>query len=651
MIPELGHLALILAWLLAAAQAGFAFAGAARNDGILMATGVSAARGQFVFCGIAFVSLGYAFYANDFSVLYVASHSNSTLPLYYRLAAIWGGHEGSMLLWTTTLALWTVAVTLFSQHLPEVFRARLLGTMGLISLGFLTFILFASNPFQRMIPAVLQGRDLNPLLQDPGMVLHPPVLYMGYVGFSVVFGFAIAALLGGELNPQWARWTRPWTTAAWVFLTAGITFGSQWAYYELGWGGWWFWDAVENASFMPWLVGTALIHALAVTEKRDAFKLWTVLLAILTFSLALLGTFLVRSGVLTSVHAFATDPQRGLFILVLLGGVVGGALTLFALRAPQMGLGGRFGMVSRESMLLAGNVVLLAATGTVMLGTLYPLFLEALELGKISVGPPYFDTVFVPVMLPAMLLMGLAIFAPWKHAVLTVLLGRLKWVMGVSVAMALLLPLMLGKWTPLIALGLLMALWIAASAFVSVYERLKKREGGIIKTVVGLPRAYQGMIVAHLGVAVFIMGVTLVKGYEVEQDMRMSPGDTAQVDGYGFRFDGIREAFGPNYMAIIGHFTVTWNGRPVTILAPEKRHYLASDTPMTEAAISSGFFRDLYIALGEPMDGQAWSVRLYVKPFVQWIWAGCLMMAAGGVLALLDPRYRRRNSAAMEGTA
>ncbi len=643
MIPELGHFALILALLLAAAQAGFSLLGAARDNAVFMTAGTSAARGQFVFAGIAFLCLAYAFYANDFSVLYVASNSNSALPLQYRLAAIWGGHEGSILLWTVTLSLWTVAVTIFSRHLPSVFRSRLLGTMGLISIGFLAFILFSSNPFDRLIPAAMDGRDLNPLLQDPGMVYHPPVLYMGYVGFSVAFGFAIAALLGGELTQEWARWTRTWTTVAWMFLTVGIAFGSKWAYYELGWGGWWFWDAVENASFMPWLVGTALIHSLAVTEKRGAFKMWTVLLAIFAFSLSLLGTFLVRSGVLTSVHAFATDPRRGLFILAFLAVVVGGALTLFAFRAPRVGLGGKFGMVSRESFLLTNNVIMVAAAGAVMLGTLYPLFLDALNLGKISVGPPYFDTVFVPLMMPAMFLMGLAMFARWKNAELPALMIRLKWAFAVSVATALLLPFVMGKWTPLISLGLLMAMWILTTVVVSLSERLKKRESSWLQSLVGLPRAYQGMIVAHLGVAVFITGVTMVKGYEIEKDMRMSPGDSVQLRGYDFHFDGIKEETGPNYSAAIGHFTITSKGGAVTVLEPEKRMYTVQTMPMTEAAISGSFINDLYVSLGEQVGETSWAVRLYIKPFVQWIWIGCLMMAGGGFLALLDPRYRRRN--------
>lgn len=643
MITEIGHFSLIVALLLAALQAGLSLFGAARNDVAWMAAGTAAARGQFLFAGMAFACLAYAFYANDFSVLYVASNSNSALPLQYRLSAVWGGHEGSMLLWTTILALWTLAVTVFSRHLPDVFRARLLGTMGLISIGFLVFILFSSNPFERLIPAALDGRDLNPLLQDPGMVYHPPVLYMGYVGFSVAFAFAIAALLGGQLSPEWARWTRTWTTLAWIFLTVGIAFGSNWAYYELGWGGWWFWDAVENASFMPWLVGTALIHSLAVTEKRDAFKLWTVLLAIFAFSLSLLGTFLVRSGVLTSVHAFATDPKRGLFILVFLGLVIGGALTLFALRAPRVGLGGKFGMVSRESFLLTNNVIMVAAAGAVMLGTLYPLFLDALGLGKISVGPPYFDTVFVPVMMPAIFLMGLAIFARWKNAELPPLLHRLKWAFAISVALALLLPVLKGKWSIMISLGLLMALWIVTTALISLREHLVKRERGLVEALISLPRAYQGMLLAHLGVAVFIVGVTMVKGYEIERDLMMKVGDTVDMGGYTFRFASLSEETGPNYIAARGIFEVSRQGNQVALLSPEKRMYTVQGMPMTEAAIEAGFLEDLYVSLGEPVSDQAWAVRIYLKPFAQWIWAGCLLMAAGGCLALLDPRYRRRN--------
>jgi cytochrome c-type biogenesis protein CcmF len=636
MIPEIGQFALMLALVLAVVQGVAPMIGASRGVPALMTLGTSAARGQFFFVGMAFVCLAYSFYANDFSVLYVASNSNSALPVQYRLAAVWGGHEGSMLLWVTILTLWTLGVTVFSRHLPDEFRARIIGTMGLISIGFLVFILFASNPFERLIPAAMDGRDLNPLLQDPGMVYHPPVLYMGYVGFSVAFAFAIAALLGGQLDAAWARWTRPWTTLAWMFLTVGIAFGSKWAYYELGWGGWWFWDAVENASFMPWLVGTALIHSLAVTEKRDAFKLWTVLLAIFAFSYSLLGTFLVRSGVLTSVHAFATDPRRGLFILVFLGVVIGGALTLFALRAPRVGLGGKFGMVSRESFLLANNVMMVAAAGSVMLGTLYPLFLDALGLGKISVGPPYFDTVFVPIMAPATFLMGLAIFTRWKNTDLPALAIRLKWAFGVSVATAMLLPLVLGKWTPMIALGLLMALWIVVTAAINVRERLRQQ------SLRSLPLAYLGMLAAHLGVAMFIIGVTMVKGYETEQDLRMSPGDTAKVGGYTFLFDGVTDAPGPNYQAARGRFVVSREGKEITVMEPEKRMYTVQSMPMTEADIHPGVLRDIYVSLGEPVGDIAWAVRIYIKPFVQWIWAGCLLMAFGGFLAMSDRRYRSK---------
>jgi cytochrome c-type biogenesis protein CcmF len=533
-----------------------------------------------------------------------------------------------------------VAVTLFSTHLPEAMRARILGVMGLVSLGFLLFMLTVSNPFERLIPAAADGRDLNPLLQDPGMVMHPPMLYMGYVGFSVAFAFAIAALLGGNLDAAWARWSRPWTTAAWCFLTVGIALGSGWAYYELGWGGWWFWDPVENASFMPWLAGTALIHSLAVTDKRGGFKVWTVLLAILAFSLSLVGTFLVRSGVLTSVHAFATDPKRGLFILVFLAIVIGGSLILYAWRAPRVGLGGGFDMVSREAMLLGNNVLLIAALGSVFLGTLYPLVLDALGLGKISVGPPYFDTVFVPLMTPAIFLMGIGPLAQWKKASLPDLAMRLRWAFAVSVATALALPFVLGKWTPLISLGLLLALWIVTTAVLNVRERLTHVPGTSLSSrLSSFPRSYWGMLLAHCGVAVFIIGVTFVKGYEVEQDLRMNVGETSTIGGYTFRFDGVREIKGPNYIAARGMFHVSQGGHDVTDMFPEKRHYTVQNQAMTEAAIDSGLLRDLYVSLGEPLAGGAWSVRLYHKPFIDWIWGGCLIMALGGVLAMSDRRY------------
>ena len=475
MVPEIGHFALILALLLAAVQGILPIAGAARGNAVWMAVARPAAQGQFTFVAIAFGCLAYSFVNNDFSVLNVATNSNSQLPIQYRIAATWGSHEGSLLLWVLMLNVWTVAVTVFSRHLPETMAARVIGVLGLVGVGFILFLLLTSNPFERLLPAAADGRDLNPLLQDPGMVIHPPMLYMGYVGFSVAFAFALAALIGGKLDATWARWSRPWTTLAWCFLTIGIMLGSWWAYYELGWGGWWFWDPVENASFMPWLVGTALMHSLAVTEKRGGFKSWTVLLAICAFSLSLLGTFLVRSGVLTSVHAFATDPRRGIFILSFLVVVIGGSLTLFAWRAPKVGIGGAFNVVSREAMLLTNNVLLLVAAGSVLLGTLYPLFLDALNLGKISVGPPYFDSVFVPLMTPALFLMGIGPIARWKEASLPDLAQRLKWALAVSIVTALLLPLLLGKWTPLISFGLVLAIWILTTAAVNLRDRKSTR--------------------------------------------------------------------------------------------------------------------------------------------------------------------------------
>ncbi len=641
MIPEIGHYALILALCVSVVLGTLPIYGAAVGNSMLMSVAKPAARGQFLLILLAFCCLAYAFAAKDFSVLYVASTSNSQLPIQYRLAAIWGAHEGSLLLWVFILSIWMVAVSFLSTHLPEAMRARILGVMGLVSMGFLLFMLTVSNPFERLIPAAFDGRDLNPLLQDPGMVIHPPMLYMGYVGFSVAFAFAIAALLGGTLDATWARWSRPWTTVAWCFLTIGVAMGSGWAYYELGWGGWWFWDPVENASFMPWLAGTALIHSLAVTDKRGGFKAWSVLLAILAFSLSLLGTFLVRSGVLTSVHAFATDPKRGLFILVFLAVVIGGSLILYAWRAPRVGLGGGFSLVSREGMLLTNNVLLIAALGAVLLGTLYPLFLDALDLGKISVGPPYFDTVFVPLMTPAIFLMGIGPLAQWKKATLPALAMRLRWAFAVSAATALTLPFLIGKWTPLISLGLLLAIWIVTTSVVGLRERLAHADGSsLMGRLAAVPRSYWGMLLAHCGVAVFIVGVTMVKGFEVEQDLRMNVGETSTVGGYTFRFDGVREVKGPNYIAARGTFHVSQDGREVTVMYPEKRRYTVQNQTMTEAAIAPGLMRDLYVSLGEPVDNGAWSVRLYHKPFIDWIWGGCLIMALGGVLAISDRRYR-----------
>ena len=663
MIPELGHFSLIIALFLAISLGVLPILGAARNNSVLMSLARPLVFGQFVFIALAFATLAYAFLHNDFSVLYVAEHSNSGLPMQYRFAAIWGGHEGSLLLWVTILSIWTAAVAAFSKHLPEEMVARVLGVMGWIAVGFILFMLLTSNPFDRLLPAAADGQELNPLLQDPGLVIHPPMLYMGSVGFSVAFAFAIAALLGGKLDATWARWSRPWTTVAWTFLTTGVMLGSWWAYYELGWGGWWFWDPVENASFMPWLVGTALIHSLAVTEKRGAFKSWTVLLAIAAFSLSLLGTFLVRSGVLTSVHSFATDPKRGIFILAFLTVVIGGSLLLFAWRAPKIGLGGKFDMVSRESMLLSNNVLLSVAAASVFIGTLYPLFMDALGMGKLSVGPPYFEAVFVPLMALAVFMMGLGALARWKQTSVPELAKRMRWGFAAAAVLALLLPLVFNHWTPMIAFGLLLSFWVIASLVVSLQQRwagptstkplvLSAVEGSgqastssggtFIQRVRNQSLSYYGMQLAHLGVAVFIIGVTVVKGYATERDVRMNIGDTVDAGGYMFRFDGVRDVRGPNYMAAEGHFTVTKDGKPVTELSPQKRRYNASGMPLTEAAIDTGLFRDLYVSMGEPIPEtqSAWSVRVYYKPFVDWIWAGCLLMALGGVLAISDRRYR-----------
>ncbi|MFA6120734.1 MAG: heme lyase CcmF/NrfE family subunit [Sideroxydans sp.] len=651
MIPEIGNFTLVVALFIALAQGVLPIAGAARGNAVWMDSARTLAFGQFFFVAIAIACLTYSFIANDFSVLYVAQHSNSQLPAAYRVAAVWGGHEGSLLLWAFILTMWTIAVAMFSKHLPQEMVARVIGVMGLISVGFLLFMLFTSNPFDRLFPAAMDGRDLNPLLQDPGLVIHPPMLYMGYVGFSVAFAFALSALLGGKLDSTWARWSRPWTTVAWVFMTIGIALGSWWAYYELGWGGWWFWDPVENASFMPWLVGTALIHSLAVTEKRGAFKSWTVLLAISAFSLSLLGTFLVRSGVLTSVHAFATDPKRGVFILSFLVIVIGASLLLFAWRAPKIGLGGKFELVSRETMLLTNNVLLSVASASVFLGTLYPLFMDALGYGKLSVGAPYFNAVFVPLMIPMVMMMGLGPIARWKQASLPDIWQRIRWALGASIAIALLLPLVLGKWTSMIALGLLLAAWLIITGALDLRRRMGS-EGTLMQRLKTPTRSYYGMQLAHLGIAVFIIGVTMVKGYETERDVRMDVGDTVQAGGYEFRFDGVTEVQGANYVAAQGRVSVSKDGKFVTELNPEKRQYNASGMPMTEAAIRTGLLRDLYVSLGEPIpDSEAWAVRVYIKPFVDWIWAGCFLMALGGILAITDRRYRIKGKSLKEATA
>ncbi|HMC16172.1 MAG TPA: heme lyase CcmF/NrfE family subunit [Albitalea sp.] len=654
MIPELGQVALLLALAVALIQGTLPLVGAARGRADWMALARPAAQTQFMLVAFAFIALMSCFVRNDFSLLYVASHSNSTLPLAYRIAGVWGGHEGSLLLWLLMLVVWMFAVAQRSRHLPAPVIARILAVMALISAGFLLFMLTTSNPFERLAEVPADGNDLNPLLQDPGMVVHPPMLYMGYVGFSVAFSFAVAALIGGQLDATWARWTRPWTTAAWCFLTVGIALGSLWAYYVLGWGGWWFWDPVENASFMPWLAGTALIHSLAVTEKRGAFKSWTVLLAIVAFSLSLLGTFLVRSGVLSSVHAFATDPRRGLFILAFLALVVGGSLTLYAWRAPKVGLGARFGLLSRETLLLTNNVLFVVAMLSVLLGTLYPLLLDALGLGKISVGPPYFDTVFLPLMAPVVFLVGIGPMARWKKAELPDLARRLRWAAVVAVVAALVAAWLAGGITFGATLGFLMSFWIVAAIGTDLWERL---HGGGIAGIAArarlLPRAMIGMLLAHLGVAVFAFGVSMVRSYEVERDLRMAPGDTTKVAGFLFNFRGLRTLDGPNYDAVQALMEVTRDAKPVAVMRPEKRVYRVQRMPMTEAAIERSVARDIYVSLGEPVAGGAWIVRVYVKPFVDWIWSGCLLMAIGGALAATDRRYRARQPQAetVTGTA
>jgi len=654
MIPELGQIALLLALAVAAVQGTLPMIGAARHRTDWMALARPAAQAHFVLVAVAFACLTSAFVRNDFSVAYVATNSNSALPLAYRVAGVWGGHEGSLLLWLMMLSVWMLAVAQFSRYLPQAVLARILAVMGLVSVGFLLFMLTTSNPFGRLFPVPPDGNDLNPLLQDPGMVVHPPMLYMGYVGFSVAFAFAVAALIGGNLDATWARWTRPWTTAAWSFLTVGIMLGSMWAYYVLGWGGWWFWDPVENASFMPWLAGTALIHSLAVTEKRGAFKSWTVLLAIIAFSLSLLGTFLVRSGVLSSVHAFATDPRRGLFILAFLAVVIGGSLTLYSWRAPKVGLGSRFGLLSRETLLLANNVLFVVAMLSVLLGTLYPLVLDALEMGKISVGPPYFDTVFVPLMVPVVFLLGVGPMARWKNAELPDLARRLRWAAAVAVVAALVTGWLAGRISFGATLGFLMAFWIVAAVATDLWERVRPA-GALRASLVGrlrlLPRATLGMMLAHLGVAAFAFGVSMVKTYEIERDVKMAVGDSTELAGYVFTFGGMTEVTGPNYDAVQARVDVTRNGRPAVVMRPEKRIYRVQRNPMTEAAIDPGPTRDLYVSLGEPVDnGQAWIVRVYFKPFVDWIWGGCLLMALGGALATTDRRYRAKQRQEREAT-
>lgn len=633
MLPELGQIALILALLIAALQALLPMLGAQRGITAWMALARPAAYAQLALVAAAFVILTHAFVVQDFSLKYVAENSNSLLPVGYRYSAVWGAHEGSLLLWALVLALWTGAVARFSRALPQAVIARVLGVMGIVSVGFLSFLIFTSNPFARLLPAVAEGRDLNPLLQDPGLIIHPPMLYIGYVGFAVPFAFAIAALLDGKVDARWLRWTRPWTNIAWAFLTLGIALGSWWAYYELGWGGWWFWDPVENASFMPWLAGAALLHSQAVTEKRGSFRGWTLLLAIATFSLSLLGTFLVRSGVLTSVHAFAADPSRGLFVLIFLGLVIGGSLLLYALRAPSDDPGKPFQASSRETLLLANNLLLTTACAMVLLGTLYPLLADALELGKLSVGPPYFALMFLLLMAPLVLLLPFGPLFRWQREQLSrpaaMLLPWAGLALGAAIGAYFMAPQ--GAWK--VAAGVGGAVWVAAGTLRFVWTRL--RGDGNRYTAEML-----GMTLAHAGVAVFLIGALLTEGLSQQRELALAPGQTVEVGRYAFRFDGVAHRQGPNFEADRGSVTVFENDRLLGVMHPEKRAYASGGQVMTEAAIDPGLSRDLYVALGEPLGDGAWAMRVHIKPFVRWIWAGALLMMLGGFVAAADRRFR-----------
>jgi cytochrome c-type biogenesis protein CcmF len=640
MIPELGHFALIVALCVAITQAIVPLCGAGFGVQRWIGIAVPSAIAQLLFVAVAYGCLTWAFINHDFSVLYVVRNSNIELPLMYRISGVWAAHEGSLVLWSLVLSLWTAAVAVFTPNVPRIMRARVLGVLGLVSCGFLLFIIITSNPFERVLPAALNGSDLNPLLQDIGLAFHPPMLYIGYVGFSVAFAFSIAALISGRVDSAWARWSRPWTNVAWLFLTVGIALGSWWAYYELGWGGWWFWDPVENASFMPWLVGTALMHSLAITEKRGTFKAWTALLAIFAFSLSLLGTFLVRSGVLTSVHAFASDPERGVFILGFLALVVGGSLTLYAWRAPLLKSAVQTHLLSRDGALLLNNVFLAVVTSAILLGTLYPIAIDAMG-GKISVGAPYFNLMFITLMAPLGVFMGVGMLIRWNSDSLSRLQAKLKWpALGVLIV-ALLLSLALPKWIWSAYLGLAMALWIAVTAMMAIHERFRNRKlSSALRTT---PAGFYGMLLGHLGMAVFIVGVTLTSLYNQEKDLRMAPGDVYSVAGYEFTFHGVREFNVDNYVATRGAFSVRSKSGDFEVeMFPEKRIYRVQTSPMTEAAIDASLTRDLFIALGEPL-GQngAWAVRIYYKPFIRWIWSGAIIMALGGIFAASDRRYRR----------
>lgn len=643
MIPEFGQLALIIAFLLALCLSIIPMAGSFNGRLVWMASARSLTVGLFIFIAIAFAILAWSFYSDDFSVAYVSRHSNLVLPVQYKLSAVWGGHEGSLLLWVFILASWTLAVSVFSARLPLDILARVLSVMGMVSVGFLLFMIATSNPFDRVLPNIpSDGGDLNPLLQDPGLIFHPPMLYMGYVGFSVVFAFAIAALLSGRLDAAWARWSRPWTNAAWCFLTLGIALGSWWAYYELGWGGWWFWDPVENASFMPWLVGTALIHTLAMTEKRGVFKNWTLLLAIFTFSLSLLGTFLVRSGVLTSVHAFATDPTRGVFILVFLGIVVGGSLTLFAFRAPVVKSVSGFSFVSREAFLLANSILFFITCCYVLLGTLYPLIADALGMGKISVGEPWFNFFFVKIMAVVALLLGMGMMLNWKK---TDYSSIRKWQL-----IPMLISLWIGSFVPgtlaggysiAAAIAITLGCWVILASLFDIRRKTIKSKS-FIDGVSKLSLSYYGMILAHIGFAVSLLGATLNTIYSDQRDVRLSIGEPFIAAGYEYELLDVTRNRGPNYFADVGDVIVRKEGKEITRLRPQKRRYFSGGGVMTEADIDAGFWRDIYVALGEKLENGDWAVRIHFKPMVRWIWFGGVFMALGGALAITDKRYKLR---------
>ncbi|KIL98159.1 Cytochrome c heme lyase subunit CcmF [Paramagnetospirillum magnetotacticum MS-1] len=645
MIAEIGHFALVLALCVALVQAIVPLIGAKRGNMAWMNLSGPAATLQFLFIALAFGALTNAYVTSDFSVMNVAQNSHTDKPMLYKVAGVWGNHEGSLLLWITILSLFGFAVTLFGRNLPPGLKSRALAVQSMIAVGFLAFILLTSNPFARLEPPPVNGQGLNPMLQDPGLAFHPPFLYLGYVGFSMAFSFAIAALLEGRVDAAWARWVRPWTLAAWVFLTCGIVLGSWWAYYTLGWGGWWYWDPVENASFMPWLAGTALLHSAIVVEKRDALKSWTILLAIVTFGLSLLGTFLVRSGVLTSVHAFATDPARGVFILLLLCGAVGGSLALYAARAPSMKMGGLFSPISREGALLLNNVLMATGAATVLLGTLYPLIADALNLGKVSVGPPFFNAVFLPLMAPMVLVMATAPMMNWKRGDLAGVLGRLKFIGALALGVAMLVWFLQGGsagpwWT---AAGFALAVWLGLGTLWDLAERigLFARPSQALARAAKLPNSAWGMVLAHFGLAVFIVGLTASSAWTTERIQTQKLGETVIVAGYGITLKSVEEVPGPNYTASRATFEISKGGEVIGLMAPEKRMYRQPPRPTTTAAIRSGFTGDLYVVIGDPDPNKGgWVTRLYFNPCIPWLWAGGLLLVVGGLISLADRRHR-----------